>query len=60
MTQPADHREHLTYATATPEQVAEAREAARRTLAEADEHWTAERRRRAFADHDRRLRTPAA
>jgi hypothetical protein len=40
----ADQREELTYDTATPEQVAQAREAARRKLAEADARWSRERR----------------
>jgi hypothetical protein len=39
------NREELTYANATREQIAEAREVARRKLAEADERNTPERQR---------------
>ncbi|HLL66974.1 MAG TPA: hypothetical protein VK453_14905 [Micromonosporaceae bacterium] len=43
----AERAEQLTYGNATPEQVAEARERARRKLAEADAYWTPERREQA-------------
>lgn len=39
---PAEHAD-LTYETATPEQIAQAREQARRKLAEADREWTPQR-----------------
>jgi hypothetical protein len=39
---PAEHAD-LTYETATPEQIAQAREQARRKLAEADQAWTPQR-----------------
>jgi hypothetical protein len=40
----SDQREELTYETATPEQVVQAREEARRKLAEADAQWSPQRR----------------
>ncbi len=51
----AHHDETLTYDTATPEQVAEARAEARRKLAEADAHWTPERREQARQEFFARL-----
>jgi hypothetical protein len=51
----AHHDEVLTYDTATPEQVAEARAEARRKLAEADAYWTPERREQARREFLARL-----
>ncbi|HLL69084.1 MAG TPA: hypothetical protein VK453_25715 [Micromonosporaceae bacterium] len=48
-------REMLTYSNATQDQVDQARQRARRKLAEADAHWTPERRAQAHAEYDRRL-----
>jgi hypothetical protein len=56
----AEQREQPTYATATAEQIAEAREDARRKLAEADAYWTPERRDRAYQEFDRRIADAAA
>jgi hypothetical protein len=56
MTRPDPHHDEiLTYDTATPEQVAEARAEARRKLAEADAYWTPERRERARREFFARL-----
>jgi hypothetical protein len=56
MTRPdAHHDEVLTYDTATPQQVAEARAEARRKLAKADAHWTPERREQARREFFARL-----
>lgn len=51
----AQHDEILTYDNATPQQVAEARAEARRKLAEADAHWTPERREQARQEFFARL-----
>jgi hypothetical protein len=56
---PAEQADALTYATATPEQVAQARQEARERLRHATDHWTPERVEQAYVDHDRRLRDTA-